>query len=97
MFLLKKVFPREHARVPNKERRRGRLYVCQNTHNYSLHGSPSMKRLLACVNEGRDPDDALRTSSCYANCNGRSKHHRGFVFRSIPGAIAQLLPDITVV
>ena len=97
MFLLKKVFPREHARVPNKGPRRGRLYVAQNQHDYSLHGSPSMKRLLASLNEQRDPDDALRMSSSYRNCNGLSKHHRGFVFRCIPGDIARLLPEITIV
>lgn len=97
MFSLHKAIPQKAARAVARLEKRRRMWVAQNTHDNRLTASSSMKRLLAALNDGREEAHKLRLSSSYANAAGKTRVHRGFVFRSMDGPIARSIAEIQFV
>jgi hypothetical protein len=97
MFSLIKAIPQKAARAVAHREKRRRIWVAQNTHDGSLTASASLKKLLAALNDGREPAHELRLSSSYANAAGKTRVHRGFVFRSMNDILARALTEIKFV
>ena len=88
-----KAIPQKAARAVAHREKRRRIWVAQNTHDGRLTAFASLKTLLAALNDGREPAHELRLSSSYANAAGKTRVHRGFIFRSMNGTLARALTE----